>query len=170
MCGNRRLYPLRRPARIGRTSITFAAALGLCACAPAYLRPTGYVKTNPDWGTPYGYSVKRIGDDESSVVVKGNPETSKERVAEIALLRAARLTQEQGKTHFLIVQRKTEAMGAHETLTLPLAAGIWIPVATTPTLEPIAILLIRILPIQSSYPPEAIAAAEVIARLSAQFD
>lgn len=119
----------------------------------------------------YGYNDKRIDEDEFSVVVRGNPVTSKERVAEIALLRAAYITQEQGKTHFLIEKQNTELMGTEELVSLPLGGLlVWVPVGSKATKEPTAILLIRILATQSQYPSDALDAAEVMKRLSKQLE
>jgi len=141
--------------------------LTLAACSPLYGGPTGYTKANPLWTTQYGYREKQIDDDEFSVVVTGNPLTSKERVAAIALLRAARLTQEKGKTHFLVIRQKTETVEAEELISLPLGGLlVWVPVGSRATKEPTAILLIHLLSVQSSYSSDALNAADVIERLA----
>jgi hypothetical protein len=147
--------------------------LTLAACGTLHVGPTDYTKANPLWTTKYGYNDKRIGDDEFSIVATGNPVTSKERVAQIALLRAARLTQEEGRTHFVIVKQKTETMGAVELISLPLGGRgllVWVPVDSKATEEPTAILVIRLLPLQSSYPPDALDSAEVSKRLAKQLE
>jgi len=144
--------------------------VSLMACS---VKPTSYSKSNPGWGSMYGYSDKRINEDEFSVVVHGNPYTSKERVAWIALLRAAYITQEQGKSHFLIVKQMAEQMAAADTVTIPFSLGgppISLLVGSYETMEPTAILLIRILPTQSQYPSSAIDAAEVIGALSEKLE
>lgn len=137
--------------------------LGLVACGG----PTGYTKANPLWTTKYGYSDKRINDDEFSIVVTGNPLTSKARVAEIALLRAARLTKEAGRTHFVIIKQKTETLEAAGLISLPLGGLlVWVPVGEKTTEEPTAIVLIRLLPLQPDYPLDALDAATVIEHLA----
>jgi hypothetical protein len=148
------------------SAITGAAMVGLCACTPIYFGPTGYTAANPDWGNPYGYSDKRIDDDEWSIVGKGNAKTSQERIAEIALLRAAHLTLDQGGTRFLVVNDKSEIQSGSQVVWVPLAPGLIVPVGSMPTREPISVLLIRIPPSGYSAPPGALDASEVIARLS----
>lgn len=173
---NHNVQPTGRSVRIKksiRAVIIGGTIFGLTACSSIYWGSTDYAKSNPDWGSMYGYNDKRIDEDEFSVVVRGNPVTSKERVAEIALLRAAYITQEQGKTYFLIEKEKTELMGAEELVSLPLPLGglpVWVPVGSKATKEPTAILLIRILATQAQYPSDALDAAEVIKLLSKQLE
>ncbi len=102
-------------------SIIILIILVLVGCA----RPTGYTKASSflTGTTGYGYKDKRINGDEFSIVVLGNPSTSKERVAEIALLRAAHLTKEQGGTHFVIIKQKTETTEKAVTMSIPLFVG-----------------------------------------------
>ena len=138
--------------------------LGLVGCA----RPTGYTKAS-SWTTGYGYRDKRINGDEFSIVVVGNPSTSEARVAEIALLRAARLTKEEGRTHFVIIKQKAETAGRAVVISIPLFVGgvlASVPVGEKTTEEPMAILLIRLLPLQAAYPPDALNAAEVIEQIA----
>jgi len=149
-------------------SIIVLIILGLVGCA----RPTGYTKASSIWGTVekgYGYRDKRINGDEFSIVVLGNPSTSEARVAEIALLRAAHLAKEEGRTHFVIIKQKAETAGRAVTTSIPLfVAGVLVavPVGERTTQEPMAILLIRLLPLQAAYPPDALIAAEVIEQLA----
>ncbi|MDQ7010753.1 MAG: hypothetical protein Q9M29_02930 [Mariprofundaceae bacterium] len=142
-------------------------ALPLAGCAPQYSKPTAYAEANPGWGSPYGYKVKQLEKDEFSVFVTGNPKTSRERVAEIALLRAAELTREQGRTHFLIIKQISEVSSTHQPTYLPLGGLlVWVPTGETPSSEPTALILIRILSSAGPYPPEAIEAESVIDRLA----
>jgi len=141
--------------------------LGLVGCA----RPTGYTKASSFLtGTKgYGYSDKRINGDEFSIVVLGNPSTSKARVAEIALLRAAHLTKEEGRTHFVIIKQKTETTERAVLISIPLWFGgllVVVPVGEKTNREPMAILVIRLLPLQPAYPPDALNADEVIEHLA----
>ena len=142
--------------------------LGLVGCA----RPTGYTKSASSFLTGakgYGYSDKRINDDEFSIVVLGNPSTSKARVAEIALLRAAHLTKEQGRTHFVIIKQKTETTEKAVPISIPLFVGgvlVPVPVDEKTNRDPMVILLIRLLPLQPAYPPDALNTAEVIEQIA----
>jgi hypothetical protein len=142
----------------------------LAGCAP-----TGYTKASSFLtGTKgYGYSDKRISGDEFSIVVLGNKFTSKSRAAEIALLRAARLTKEEGKTHFVVLKQKAETTERAIPISFPLLVGgvlVPVPVGERTDKEPMAILLIRPLPSQPVYPPDALNAAEVIEQLAKHLD
>ena len=144
-------------------SIIILIIFALVGCA----QPTGYIKASSPW-TGYGYRDKRINGDEFSIVVLGNKFTSKTRVAEMALLRAAHLTKEQGRTHFVIIKQKTEAT---EIAVLPISfslVGVLVSVAVgeQTNKEPMAILLIRLLPLQPPYSPDALNAAEVLEQLA----
>ncbi len=127
--------------------------------------PTGYTESGPTWSSPYGYSDKRIGPDEYSVVVIGNPATSRERAAEIALLRASDLTLERGRTHFTVLHRLSEKRDAEVLITLPAAPYAVVPVASSATKEPTAILVFRLLPAGEESPREAVDAARIVQRL-----
>jgi hypothetical protein len=144
-------------------SIIILIILGLVGCAG----PTGYTKAS-SWTNGHGYRDKRINGDEFSIVVIGNPSTSKARAAEIALLRAAHLTKEQGKTHFIIIKQKAETAGRAMPISIPLFVGgvlVPVPVGERTDKEPMAILLIRLVPLQAAYPPDALNATEVIEQL-----
>lgn len=141
-------------------------AVLLAACGSLSPRPTGYVKADPLWTSGYGYSDKPLGGDEFSVVATGNSATQKERVAKIALLRAAHLTKEQGGTHFVVLKDKTQTLGAEAPILLNLSlsgATALVPIGTQTSQEVTAILLIRVLPRAESYPTDAIDAVETIA-------
>ena len=145
-------------------SIIILIILGLVGCA----RPTGYAKAS-SWATGYGYKDKRINGDEFSIVVLGNPSTSKARVAEIALLRAAHLTKEEGRTHFVIMKQKAMTTEKAVLISIPLWFGgpmVLVPVGEKTTKEPMAILLIRLLPLQPAYPADALNAAEVVEQIA----
>jgi hypothetical protein len=143
--------------------------LGLAGCAP-----TGYRKASSSpFLTDYGYKDKRINGDEFSIVVLGNKFTSKTRAAEIALLRAARLTKEEGKTHFVVLKQKAQTTERAVPISFPLlVAGVLVPVPVGERTdrEPMAILLIRPLPSQPVYPPDALNAGEVIEQLAKHLD
>ena len=141
----------------------------VAACAG----PTGYTETDPVWGQPYGYTDKQIGEDEYSIVVSGNPKTSRERAADIALLRAAHLTEEHGKTHFLILNQVSHELVAHELGAIPVAVGgalVWLPVAERETKEPHALLIIRLLATGAPQPENAHSATAVIEEVGARLE
>lgn len=153
-------------------------AAGLLACAAPGAGPTGYVKADADRGASYGYRDKEMGDDEFSIVATGNRLTAKERVAEIALLRAARIAEERGRAHFLILNQKSERLRNTQTqnvvLFFPAFAGFpptvgAIPVGERTTMEPMTVLLIRLLPLKEEHPKEAISAAQIIQHLASKF-
>ncbi|MBJ6727223.1 CC0125/CC1285 family lipoprotein [Geomesophilobacter sediminis] len=147
-------------------TLLFLAFLTGCAT------PTGYVKSDPAWSPNYGYRDKPMGGNEFSVSFTGNRHTGAQRAAEIVLLRAARLTREQGGTHFVILKEKARAMEAVQLTTLPVVgAGFaaFVPVREQAALEPTAILLIQVVPGQKPVPPEAVDAQSVIDRLGARY-
>jgi len=151
-------------------SIIILIGLGLAGCA----QPTGYTKAGLSTATTnYGYRDKRINGDEFSIVVLGNPVTSNARVAEIALLRAAHLTKEEGRTHFVIINQKAETTERAVPMSIPLFLGgvlVPVPVGEKTDKEPMAVLLIRLLPLQPAYPPDALNAAEVIEQIPKHFE
>jgi hypothetical protein len=157
----------------GRTLAIGVLAAGLAGCAAPGAGPTGYVKADADRGASYGYRDKSVGDDEYAVVATGNRLTDKERVAEIALLRAARIAQERGRSHFQILTQKAERLRNTQTqqvlIFLPGPAGFVpapIPVGERTTMEPMTVLLIRLLPETGTFPIDSVSAAQVIEHLA----
>lgn len=135
---------------------------GLAACSTMHFGPTGYVKADPTWGSRYGYADKAMGSDEYSVVVHGNPKTSKRRAAELALLRAAHLTREQGRTHFSVVAGLARESDAEALISVPLFPAVIVPVAQKTRQEPVAVLVVRLLPADEAASADALAADTVI--------
>jgi hypothetical protein len=160
-----------------RSMVAGALFAGLTACAAPSVGPTGYAKADADRGASYGYRDKEIGDGEFSIVATGNRVTGKERVAEIALLRAARIAEERGRTHFLILNQKSERLQNTQTQNVviffpafagfPAAVGA-IPVGERTTMEPMTVLLIRLLPAEGEHPSDAVSAAQVIEHLASK--
>jgi hypothetical protein len=130
--------------------------------------PTGYTKAGFFAGA-YGYSDKSVGADEYAVTVTGNESTSRERVANIALLRAAHLAADQGRTHFVIITKSTQQLERYGVVSLPIP-GAFIPVGETQMHEPHAVLIIRLLPNDQAPPAGAIKAADVIAELGPRLE
>jgi hypothetical protein len=153
-------------------SIIMLIIAGLAGCA----QPTGYTKASSSFLTAtkgYGYSDKRINGDEFSIVVLGNPSTSKARAAEIALLRAAHLTKEEGRTHFTIIRQREETTESVVTTSVPLFLGgvfVMVPVGEQTAKEPMAILLIRLLPSQAVPSRDALDAAAVIEEMARRLE
>lgn len=145
--------------------------LALMGCTSPRNEPIGYVKRDYFWNAnDYGYGDKQIGEDEFSIAVTGTPATSPKRVAEIALLRAADLTLEKGRTHFEVMKRKLVVVRSNVMTQVPisLAPLIMLPVGSTPTKEPVAILLIRLLTKGASPASETFDAKEIAERLGKQ--
>lgn len=142
------------------TALMMAASLG--ACATAYHKRGAFDE--------FGYTDKKIGDDQFSVTANGDHRTPQVRVAAIALLRAARLTQEQGRTHFVIVKQGAQDLDVVETIVVPLPlGGVPIPVGESATTEPVAYVIIRLVPRDAPPPADAINAADVIAQYGKEF-
>jgi len=153
--------------KIAMVWIAAAVALAVGACATGYGKRDSY--------SDYGYSDKKISDDEFSIVATGNRLTSEQRVAEMALLRAAHLTQEQGRTHFIIVKQAAQSLNVSRTVFLPLPIGsggmpVTLPVGEGSEKEPLAYAVIRLVPKNTPPPPDAIDAAEVIAQLGKELE
>lgn len=149
--------------------LVIALVAALVGCATQSAEPTRYVKADTARGASYGYRDKDIGDDEFSIVATGNRLTTKERVAEIALLRAARITEEQGRTHFVILKQKAGPLQniQTESVTLLIAGTfVWLPVGQHTTMEPMTVLVIRLLPLKAEYPQDAVDAAKVVEHLA----
>jgi len=157
-----------------RILLAFTAGVVLAGCANRPSRePTPYVSMQSSEGHGYGYLDKYMGNDEYSVVAAGNRFTPRERVAEIALLRAARITQERGRTHFVVLNRKAGTFQMHQAQMVPIFLGgvlTPVPVGERSRAEPTAILLIRLLPGRSSFQPGALDAADVVARLKGRLE
>lgn len=147
----------------------FAILFGLAVLGACAAQPTEYGKVGtPGWGNPFGYHDKNIGEDEYSIVAIGNPSTGKERVLDIALLRAASIAKEQNRTHFVITNQVEESLPGHEAVTVIVPIGgelVWLPVGETEEKQPRAILLIRLPRAGETLDARALAASDVIAEI-----
>ncbi len=111
-----------------RTALASLAFTGLVGCAG----PTGYQQAARSTLIPavegsfdpfaYGYRVRDLSAGDYSIVVRTNEATPVQRAADIALLRAAYLAQERGKTRFAVLHSRS--------LTLPRAITTMVPVPT----------------------------------------
>lgn len=77
-------------------------ALGLSACATTPL----YGPQTREGGS--GYTEQRLDEDHYRVTFTGRRTTSRERVEDALILRAAEVTRSAGYTHFMIDQRQTD--------------------------------------------------------------
>jgi hypothetical protein len=130
----------RRPIR-GLPLILPALTL-LVACAG----PTGY-EPSSIWNDGYGWSDKPAGPDEFSVVVRANSHTSPERAARIAVLRAARLTLEQGCERFVVIDQESAQRRQEQFTSAPVTSGgqtLFVPLEPRTTQEAVAVLLIAL--------------------------
>jgi hypothetical protein len=148
----------------GMALATFAAVFAGAGCAS---RPTGYVDASGTFNAPYGYSVTPMDDDEFSILVRANSVTSNERVAQMALLRAAHLTLEKGGNQFNIIHSEGLAH-RYQTVVSVIVFGGLIPIATSTAEDKLAALVIHVSSARSTpVPPNSIDARRVAADLGA---
>jgi hypothetical protein len=113
-------------------------ALGGCA-----LQPTGYVDAASVHHAPYGYRFTALGGDDYSVFVRANVATARDRVAKIALLRAAHLTLEQGGDRFALIHADGMSY-RYTTLNSVVVGGALLPVGTAAGENELAALVVHI--------------------------
>jgi len=142
-------------------------ALCMAACSTSGNVPTVYQEAGgPTSGRPFGDSDKKIADDEYSIVVTGNAKTDRQRVLDIALLRAGHITQEQRRDYFIIINQLAEEQPGYESVSAPIGGLlVWLPVGENPTRTPRAVLLIRLLPTDTAPDANALKASDVIAEV-----
>jgi predicted small lipoprotein YifL len=123
-----------------------ALLLALAACGTS-----DYVRADRD--SPYGYLDRRIDRVDYTIVARGMAQTPPQRVVDIVYLRAARLTLAQGAAYFVILHEQTGRLrpGQKTPLEMPIAPHITVG----STGEPMAMLLIRLLP--ANAPPVGVA-------------
>lgn len=122
-----------------RRALVTCLLLTAVGCA---LRPTGYVAAG-SYST-YGYSDSAEGGDDYSILVKANPATSDERVAQLVLLRAAHLTLEKGGHRFEIIHSQNLEAQSERLAPLYLGGGV-IPISVGTDENKLAALVIHIL-------------------------
>jgi hypothetical protein len=145
-------------------AVLLGCVLFTLGCA---LRPTGYVAASYR-NSNYGYSDNSEGSDDYSILVKGNEATSAERVAQLALLRAAYLTLEKGGNRFTIIHSESLAAQFDRLTAFPLW-GVSIPVSTGTSESKIAALVIHVLhPDTAPAAPGVLDAQMIVADLSAK--
>jgi hypothetical protein len=133
----------RTHQRIRALPLILPALALLAACAG----PTSYEQSSV-WNDGYGWSDKLAGPDEFSVVVRANSHTSPERAARIAVLRAARLTLEQGCDRFVVIDQESAQRRQEQFTNAPVTSGgqtLFVPLEPRTTQETVAVLLIALL-------------------------
>jgi hypothetical protein len=144
-------------------NVAFGLTLAVAGCA---VRPTGYVDAHTAFGPSYGFSIASMGDNEYSILVRANSVTPDERVAQIALLRAAHLTIEKGADRFNIIHSKSLTY-RYQSLNSVAVRGVLIPVSTNPSEHKLAALVIHVSqPGTIPVAPNAIDAPLVVADLT----
>lgn len=153
---------------ISEGTLALAVVVAVFAGTACASRPTGYVDANGTFNAPYGYSVTPMGDDEFSVLVRANSVTPSERVAQIALLRAAHLTLEKGGNQFNIIHSES-LVHQYQTVESVVVFGGLIPVGTSTAEDKLAALVIHV-SIAGAAPvaPDALDAHQVVANLGAR--
>jgi len=147
------------------TCLALCAALSLVACAA----PTGYERASL-WNDGYGWSDKALGDGEHSITVRGNSLTSTERAADLALLRAAHLALEHDCARFVLVDQEALLRKQDQFDNAAVVRGggtLVVPVQRRTTKEPVALLLIRLLPDDAPSTPGEVDAHALVAELEA---
>jgi len=100
------------PIHSGQTSMHFLVKplllmLLLLVSACAGTGPTPYQPAERPGGQ--GYSEERVSEDTYRITVSGNSLTSRDRVEDYLLYRAAELTLLEGYDHFLLTDRRTDS-------------------------------------------------------------
>jgi hypothetical protein len=134
------------------------------------VRPTGYVAAKGSYAT-YGYSDSAEGGGDYSILVKANPATSNERVAQLVLLRAAHLTLENGANRFIVVHSQNLTAAAERRAAIYVGGGVFIPVSVGTDENKLAALVIHLLPRDATAAgSESIDAQRVVTELSAKLE
>ena len=104
------------------TALPIAAALALSGCAT----PTPYQPVVDDRGSAsYGYFEQRLEDNRFRVTFRGNEFTSRQRVENYLLYRAAELTLQAGYNGFTLVNRAVDPNVRTRVTADPLGPGPW---------------------------------------------
>lgn len=159
--------PMSIRRKVLATGLGLAALLALAACGP-----TGYRAADFEAGA-YGYSDKQVDDDEYAIVVTGNRETGPERVADIALLRAAHIARQESRERFRVLIEQSEALTRHGVAAVPVLLGgvlVAVPIAETDASEPHTVLVIRLLRDDEPPSPGDLDAATIIAEIAPRLE
>ena len=151
---------------------TFGAVIAIAFAAAGCATPTGYQQATV-WNDGRGWRDKPVGPGEYSVVVQGNAHTSAERAAAIAMLRAANLTLEQGRERFEVFEAESASRRQDVATNIPLRSGgmtFFVPVDVRNASEPVAVLLVRLVPPGETGGPQALDARAVAAALEPTFE
>jgi hypothetical protein len=112
--------------RIALRSLRAAAApLAALALLAACVTATPYQPLNPHGYSPGGYSEQRLEDNRYRVTFTGNEFTSRQRVENYLLYRAAELTLQAGFDGFTMVTRGTDPHTSTRVMSDPFGPGPW---------------------------------------------
>jgi hypothetical protein len=148
--------------------------LGAIGCAG----PTGYraadASANALLGIyAQGHRVQDLGYGDYAIVVRASWATAKTRVADVALLRSARLTRESGGTQFSVLHAASlpmERMVSAMTM-MPTHYGfVAVPSGSTLVKERLGVLVIHVLPAGAAPGAGAVNARSVEDRLGSVLD
>ena len=101
------------------------AALGSVALLAGCATPTPYQPLGAPTGVRGGFSEQQIERNRFRVSFSGNQFTSRDRVENYLLFRAADLTAQQGYDGFTVVDRETDRRTSVQTTPRPFGAGPW---------------------------------------------
>lgn len=155
----------------------FAVALTVAIILAGCDQPIGYRAQEDIRGIKFsGYTDQKVGENEHSVVAVGYggallaKGTTKERIAQLALLRAARLTLEQGHQRFVIIHGTSsrQRIGTAHMVAIP-GSAVPIVVSLGSWDKPTAILIIKTLNDEEA-PPDAFDAKAIEAALAPVFE
>lgn len=156
-------------------AVALIAAIVLAGCA----QPAGYRVQEDVRGIRLsGYTDQKVGENEHSVVAIGYAGavfakgTTEERIAQLALLRAARLTLEQGRQRFVIIHGTStrQRIGTAHKVAIPGAAvPIVVRSDSDARTRPTAVLIIRLIN-DDEAPPDAFDAKAIEAALAPVFE
>jgi hypothetical protein len=104
--------------------LTFAA-LAATALLAGCATPTPYQPLGARTGVRGGFSEQQIERNRFRVMFAGNQFTSRQRVENYLLFRAAELTVQQGYDGFTLVDRNTDKHTTVQTYARPLSPGPW---------------------------------------------
>ena len=150
-------------------AVALIAAIVLAGCA----QPAGYRVREMIYGgyRTGGYTDQIVGENEHSIVAVGNQSTTFERLAQLALLRAARLTLEQGHQRFVIIHgtNTRQRIGTAHMVAIPGAAVPIVVRSDSGSFRRTAILIIRLMN-DDEAPPDAFDAIAIEAALAPVFE
>lgn len=153
--------------RLFAVALTMAILVASCQ----HNQPTIYRTQETGFGGKTdGYTDQKVGENEYSIVAAGNTATTRERTAQLALLRAARLTLELGYQRFAIIHKTSTLRQIGTVHMIPIPGVVApIPVGFGSVGRPTAIIIIRLVD-EGGATAEAIDAKSIEKRLAPVFE